>query len=53
MVSGKLICTQGITDEKKHDERASTAEFPRFRGRKMPACVLFGRKLKKRPNLDS
>ena len=52
------MCTQGITDEKRHGERASDAGFLRFRGRKMSACVFFGKKFKKRsiewdPDLDS
>lgn len=44
---GQLICTQGITDKKRDGGRTSSAGFLRFEGKKVPTCVLLGRKIKK------
>lgn len=41
---------QEITDERRHGERVPETGFLRFRGRKLPASVLFGKKFKKKDN---
>lgn len=46
------MCAQEITDEKRHGEKVPEAGFLRFRGKKLPASVLFGKKVQEKGQLN-